>query len=192
MNFRTLALVGLLALTISRVSFGSTDQPSTPQISYECFVISSDAPIQHDFPKLTNQRDITIFTFHKILTRVGKEITVKNCPSPSKQYVIGKTNPITIQAGISITLTGTLDQGKITLIGNITSTETDSPKTPPDSFTLETRSSDLYFSTKTKSGSDVWLDMDRLIFKIPTLIRKNSSCRHHAIRIVPTLIDPSP
>ena len=190
--FRTLAMVGLVgvgmvdSVVCKEANNTASNQPSTPQISYECFVIASDSPIQHDFSKLTNRREVFIFTFNKIVTRLGKEIIFKGSPSPSKEYVIGITNPITIRAGISITLTGTLDQGKITLLGKINSTETDTPKSSLDSFTLEARSSDLYFSTKTQSNGEVWFDMDRMLLKIP-LMGEHSSYRYHTIRIVPTL-----
>jgi len=191
--FKTLAMVGLVGVGMIEAGMckeannTASNQPLTPQISYECFVIASDSPIQHDFSKLTNRREVFILTFNRIVTRLGKEIILKGSPSPSNEYVIGITNPITIRAGISITLSGTLDQGRITLLGKINSTETDTPKSPLDSFTLEARSSELYFSTKTQSNGEVWFDMDRMLLKIP-LMGEHSSYRYHTIRIVPTLI----
>lgn len=185
---KPLLLVLLGLVTICRVSFGETNQSSQQLITYQCFLISSDNPIPHDFSQIKNYCGYDILRTPEVLNHIGRETRIEVTRNINPEYINTQKAQSSIPLGVAFTLTGTLNQDKIILTGKMVSTEAGTAKTSSDSTSLETHSSTLYFSKITESGHEVWFDVDRLFLKGGALKMGEHQYRYHALRIIPTLV----
>jgi hypothetical protein len=186
---KTILIALFSIVSICRVSLSASDQHPQQLITYQFFVISSDHPIQHDFAKIKNYKGVRILNTSTGPFRSDRETNIDINKMLYPQYVDGHKEQKPILIGISIALTGKFaNKGKITLIGKMTSTEADVAKTSPEKTSLETVSSDLYFSAITTSGSEVWFDVDRLFLRTLGAIPIPREENYHALRIIPTLV----
>jgi hypothetical protein len=172
---------------VSRLSSGgslpTTDpaitQPSSQQITYQCFIIESDKPIPHDISKLTHRKGIDVMSAPVVTGKVDQQVTVKIVKRLIPKYVNNQTDTQSLEPGLSIYLKGALNRDNIILIGKTQILDVVEQRATAESTSLTTVSNDFYFSKIVKNGEEIWFDVD---------CSKNIKPKYLTIRIIPALV----
>jgi len=173
---------------VSRLSSGDAltataptpNLPSTRKITYQCFFISSDNPIPHDFSKLTNRSNTDIMSAPNASGKVDQQVAVKIVKELIPEYVRGLKGTENLDSGVSIFLKGSLDHSDIILIGRTQILYVGDQSSTQESTSLATISKNIYFSKIVKNGEEAWFDVDY----------PEQKPKYLTIRVVPTL-DPA-